>query len=162
LRQLMSHRSGLVRESPVGHYFDPTAPSLADTVASLNRTSLVYEPETRTKYSNAAIATVGYVVEKLRGEPFEQAVRKAVLEPSGFALTPELKQDLAQAVMWTYDGRVFDAPTFPIGTSPAGNLYSTSADLGRFLTVLFAGGNGPNGQVVKPETLKSMFQAQFA
>src|SRR5207302_5125243 len=40
LRQLMTHRSGLVRESPVGNYFDPTSPSLAQTVASLNRTQL--------------------------------------------------------------------------------------------------------------------------
>src|SRR5262249_47016691 len=42
LRQLMAHRSGLVREPPVGHYFDPTNPTLADTVRSLNRTTLVY------------------------------------------------------------------------------------------------------------------------
>src|SRR6266481_9974219 len=28
LRQLMSHRSGLVREPPVGNYFDPTGPTL--------------------------------------------------------------------------------------------------------------------------------------
>ena len=26
LRQLMSHRSGLVREPPLGHYFDPSTP----------------------------------------------------------------------------------------------------------------------------------------
>ena len=58
LRQLMSHRSGLVRESPVGHYFDPDEPTLAATVASLNQTKLVYKPETRTKYSNAAVAVV--------------------------------------------------------------------------------------------------------
>ena len=32
LRMLMSHRSGLVRESPVGNYFDPDEPSLASTV----------------------------------------------------------------------------------------------------------------------------------
>ncbi|MCP4170677.1 MAG: beta-lactamase family protein [Fuerstiella sp.] len=53
LRQMMSHQSGLVRESPVGHYFDPDEPSLAVTVRSLNDTSLVYKPMTRTKYSNA-------------------------------------------------------------------------------------------------------------
>src|SRR5262249_20666249 len=35
LRQLMSHRAGLVRETPVGSYFDPTAPSLANTITSL-------------------------------------------------------------------------------------------------------------------------------
>ncbi len=32
LRELMSHRSGLVREPPVGHYFDPSEPSLGATV----------------------------------------------------------------------------------------------------------------------------------
>ena len=49
LRQMMSHRSGLVRESPVGNYFDPDEPSLSDTVASLNQTSLVYQAGTKTK-----------------------------------------------------------------------------------------------------------------
>src|SRR5262245_51509756 len=38
LRQLLSHRSGLVRECPVGNYFDMTSPSLADMVKSLNQT----------------------------------------------------------------------------------------------------------------------------
>src|SRR3712207_103999 len=51
LRQLMSHRAGLVREPPVGHYFDNTSPTLAATVASLNDTRLVYQPKARTKYS---------------------------------------------------------------------------------------------------------------
>ncbi len=46
LRQLVAHRAGLVREPPVGHYFDPTEPSLAESVASLNRTTLVYRPGT--------------------------------------------------------------------------------------------------------------------
>src|SRR5216683_2352470 len=49
LRELMSHRSGLVREPPVGHYFDPNEPSAAATVNSLNSTTLVYAPGTHTK-----------------------------------------------------------------------------------------------------------------
>src|SRR5215207_7639478 len=36
LRQLMSHRAGLVREPPAGHYFDSTTPPLEQTVRSLN------------------------------------------------------------------------------------------------------------------------------
>ena len=41
LRELMSHRSGLLREPPVGNYFETTEPSLAATVKSLNETELV-------------------------------------------------------------------------------------------------------------------------
>src|SRR4051812_3996352 len=34
LRELMSHRAGLVREPPEGHYFDSTTPPLDETVRS--------------------------------------------------------------------------------------------------------------------------------
>jgi CubicO group peptidase (beta-lactamase class C family)/D-alanyl-D-alanine dipeptidase len=167
LRQLMAHRSGLVREPPVGHYFDPTNPSLAKTVESLNKTELVYEPEKKIKYSNAAIATVGYALEKTQGEPFAKYLQKRVLDPLGlkrssFEQDPVLMKDLAAATMWTYHGREFDAPTFPLGMAPAGCMYSTVTDQARFLRVLFAGGSGPGGQVLKPETLEQMWTPQFA
>lgn len=60
----MSHRSGLVRESPIGNYFDPSEPSLEKTVLSLNNTEIIYAPQTKTKYSNAAVATVGYAIQQ--------------------------------------------------------------------------------------------------
>ena len=85
LRQLMSHRSGLVREPPVGHYFDPAPPSLDAVVRSLASTTLVFEPGTRTKYSNAGIAVVGAVIEKVGKEPFAAAIDRALLRPLGMS-----------------------------------------------------------------------------
>lgn len=167
LRQLMAHRSGLVREPPVGNYFDPTNPTLAETVRSLNRTTLVYPPESRIKYSNAGIAVVGYVLEVTQKERFPAYLQRKVLAPMGlsrssFEATPELMRDLAAAYMWTYEGRQFEAPTFPLGMAPAGSLCATVLDLGRFLTVLFNGGRGPGGQVVRAETVRQMWTPQFA
>jgi len=167
LRQLMSHRSGLVREPPVGNYFETTEPSLARTIASLNQTALVYAPESRTKYSNAAIATVGYALERTQGEPFAKYLKRAVLDPldlerSSFEPTPEITNDLAKAYMWTIDGRVFDAPTFELGMSPAGSMYTTVTDMGRFMSALLAGGRGAKGQVLKPSTIEQMWTPQFA
>jgi CubicO group peptidase (beta-lactamase class C family)/D-alanyl-D-alanine dipeptidase len=166
LRELMSHRSGLVREPPIGHYFDSTAPTLEATVASLNGTTLVYPPGTHTKYSNAAIAVAGYVLEKQSGQPFTTYVREAVLKPLGmsassFTPTPEVLAKLAHASVWTYDGRVFDAPTFQLGVAPAGCMYSSVLDLSKFVSMLFAGGRGSGGAVLKPETLQTMWQPQF-
>jgi serine beta-lactamase-like protein LACTB len=166
LRHLMAHRSGLVREPPIGHYFDPTVPSLAATVGSLNRTTLVLSPGAKIKYSNAAIATVGYVLERTQKQPFADYLQKSVLEPLGmkhsaFVPTPDLTKDLARALMWTYHGREFPAPTFELGMAPAGSMYTTVTDLGRFVSVLFAGGRVPNGPFVKPETLEQMFVPQF-
>lgn len=167
LRQLMSHRSGLLREPPVGNYFDPSQLSLAAMVHSLNETTLVYAPETHTKYSNAGVAVVGYVLEKHSGEAFARYLTRAVLQPMGLrdsAFEPErnLVAHLAKAYMWSYDGKLFPAPTFQLGMAPAGCMYSTVVDLGKFLGVLFNGGRSAQGQVLKSETLEKMWTPQFA
>jgi CubicO group peptidase (beta-lactamase class C family)/D-alanyl-D-alanine dipeptidase len=166
LRQMMSHQSGLVRESPVGHYFDPDEPTLEDTVASLNRTSLVYKPQTKTKYSNAAIAVVGAVLEKQLDVSHPEQVQQSILDPlsmdgSSFVVTPDVKPQLATGWMRTYDGRRFEAPTFLLGTGPAGNLYSSVLDLSKFLSCLFddgrlPGGRTPDGRILSPESLALM------
>lgn len=161
LRQMMTHRSGLVRESPVGHYFDPEEPSLTETVASLNQTELVYKPDTKTKYSNAAIAVVGSVLEKQLKVSHPQRVSQSIFNPLGmnnssFVVTPEVRPKLATGWMWTYDDRRFEAPTFLLGTGPAGNLYSSVIDLSKFLSCLFNNGRAEGGRILKPETLAEM------
>jgi D-alanyl-D-alanine dipeptidase/CubicO group peptidase (beta-lactamase class C family) len=163
LRQLMSHRSGLVREPPVGNYFETTEPTLAQTVASLNRTSLVYAPESTIKYSNAAIAVVGYVLERTQRQPFAAYLNRAVLRPMGlehaaFEPEPRLVRHLAKSVMWNQHGEVFPAPTFELGMAPAGSMYASMPDLGRFMMVLFNRG----APMLKPETLEQMWTPQFA
>lgn len=166
LRQLMTHRSGLVREPPIGNYFDPDGPSLAKSVESLNKTTLVYPPESRLKYSNAAIGTVGLVIEETQNQPFVRYLQRTLLAPLGmkkssFEPDPEIIRDLAKAVMWTYHGREFPAPTFELGMPPAGSMYTTVLDLSKFMEMVFAGGKTPNGALVKPESLEMMFTPQF-
>ncbi len=167
LRMLMSHRSGLIREPPVGNYFDPSEAGLAKTVASLNGIGLIYPPESRIKYSNAAIGVVGYTLEKTQKEQFEKYVQRKVIDELGmksssFLPTPDVKKRLADAVMWTYHGREFPAPTFELGESPAGCMYSTVLDLAKFQSCLFADGKVNGKPFLKPETLAEMFKPQFA
>src|SRR6266446_294064 len=167
LRELMSHRSGLLREPPVGNYFDPDGPTLEATVRSINSTELVYPPGSHTKYSNAGIAVVGYTLQQLNHRLFPEYLKQAVLAPLGmkesaFAPETQLIRNLAKADMWSYDGLTFPAPTFELGLAPAGCMYSTVTDLGQFLSVIFDGGRGAKGQVIKPETLAQMWTPQFA
>ena len=161
LRQLMSHQSGLVRESPVGHYFDPDEPTLEATIASLNQTALVYKPFTKTKYSNAAVSVAGAVLESKLEFVHPQRVQQTILDPlkmrhSGFVISPTMEPDLVTGWMRTYDDRRFQAPTFLLGTGPAGNLYSSMIDLSQFLICLFDDARTPTGQILKPESLQTM------
>jgi CubicO group peptidase (beta-lactamase class C family)/D-alanyl-D-alanine dipeptidase len=166
LRELLAHRSGLVREPPVGNYFDPASPTLEATALSLDSTTLVYAPGSRTKYSNAAVTLAGYIVERVTGEPFADHMRRAVLEPLGmrnssFDPSPDLRRRRARGTMWTTDGRTFPAPTFRLGLVPAAELTATMLDLGRFLSALFAGGRGERGRIVAESTLTAMWGVQF-
>ena len=183
LRQLMSHRAGLIREPPEGNYFDDSGTDLAATIASLSGTPRIYPPETRVKYSNAGIAVVGYTLEVTQGEPFANYVKRAVLTPIGmtnsaFTPEPDIVDDLADAYMWGIDRPDYDAPTFELGMAPAGSMYSTVLDLARFIEVMFrhgelegpaedavATGDDPSGaatRLLAPETLEAMWQPQFA
>ena len=166
LRELMSHRAGLLREPPVGHYFDASNPSLQATVTSLNDTALVFTPGTHTKYSNAGIAAVGYALQTIAGEPFAAYLKKTILQPLGmnesaFTLEPQFASHLAEGRMWSYDGLNFPAPTFPLGESPAGAMYTSVSDLGRFLCMIFGSGSSGATRILQPASLHAMQSPQF-
>lgn len=57
--------------------------------------------------------------------------------------------------------REIASPHFELGTIPAGNLYTTAEDLGRFLSFLFARGRAGERQLLKPEMLAEMFTVQL-
>ncbi|MBI4502148.1 MAG: beta-lactamase family protein, partial [Gemmatimonadetes bacterium] len=161
LRELLSHRSGLVREPPVGSYFDSSRVAVSDAVESLNQTAVVLAPGSRVKYSDAGIAVAGRVIEQLRGQPFAVAAQGAVLDlmelgHSTFSPDLSLDRSLAQGFLWTYDGRAMPAPKVVLGVPPASGLYSTATDLAGFMSVLLQGGQG-RGRLLKPETVAQMW-----
>jgi len=140
LRLLMSHSSGLVREPPVGNYFATNEPTLEATVKSLNTTTLVYAPGSKVQYSNAGIAVVGRVLEKVSEQPFAEGLKENILQPLGMtksAFTPDASviRNLPEAYMWSYQGDRTVAPTFELGMSPAGSMYSSMSELALFMTL---------------------------
>jgi CubicO group peptidase (beta-lactamase class C family) len=171
LRQLMCHRSGVIREAPVGSYFDPTEPGARATVRSLAGSVLVHPPGTVTKYSNSGVTVVGRAVEETAGMPFERYQAAHVLGPLGMThsawrLDASVKSRLAKgylAVAREGGGfREIEAPQFEFGILPAGNLYSTVGDLARFISCLFAEARTSGGPILRPETLREMWTVQLS
>jgi CubicO group peptidase (beta-lactamase class C family)/D-alanyl-D-alanine dipeptidase len=166
LRELMAHRAGLVREPPIGNYFDNSAPALQQTVRSLNQTTLVYAPGTTTKYSNAGVAVAGYILQTLNHQPYAEYLRRSVLLPLGmgessFGPDPRMASRLADGTMWSYDGLRFAAPTFQLGEGPCGSLYTNATDLGKFLSFLLAGGKSGGRQILQANTLEAMWKPAY-
>jgi len=158
LRSLMTHVAGLVREPPTGNYFDATSPTLQATVMSLNGTTLLWEPGSRTKYSNAGLAVVGRVLEAVYDTSYEDVLKSLVFEPAGMRTAvvgrPAAGQnDIAMGIMQRPDGTIWPAPTFDLGMSPAGDLHASIRDMASFMVSLLAG----DGRVARPETIASMW-----
>lgn len=161
LRQLLSHRSGLVREPPAGSLYDSSSPTLAATVESLNASELLYAPQTHLKYSDAGIAVAALLTEKIGGCAFADCIQHNILARIGMDSSSFAPGLVSKGAMWTYDERALPAPLFPLGIAPAASLRTTVADLATFLSMLFAGGRGSNGAVLKSETLEQMWTPQF-
>ncbi len=170
LRQILCHRSGMVRESPVGGYLDGSQPGLADTVASVRSCPLLNPPNTKTRYSNIAPSVAGQILVTVAGMPYERYQQEHVLGPIGmsnswFLLKQVPPGRLSPSFMRIADGRggftTGEAPVFDLGTVPAGNLFATAEDLARFLTVLAADGRAQGRQILSPKTLAEMGTPQL-
>ena len=170
LRQLMCHRSGMVRESPIGGYLDPRQPTMAATVAGIAPCVLVHRPDTKTKYSNIGPTVTGRIVGLVAAMPFAEYQRKHVLGPLGmknssFLMDDALRKHYAPGNMQVaqQDGGFceIEAPLFELGTLSAGNLYTTAEDLAQFVKFLLAEGRSGQEQILQPETLREMFTVQL-
>ncbi|HEY5909828.1 MAG TPA: serine hydrolase domain-containing protein [Verrucomicrobiae bacterium] len=170
LRQLLCHRSGMFRESPVGGYFDDTQPGLTRMTASVPQGVLVNPPNTKTRYSNVGPSIAGRAVELVSGMTFREYQRQHILGPLAMTNSAWTVKDLrpgqlVQAYMRVADGHGGFvrrcAPVFDLGTIPAGNLFTTAGDLARFIAMLAAEGRAPGGCILKPESLTQMFTPQL-
>lgn len=171
LRQLLCHRSGLIRESPVGGYYDDQQPTIIATVRSVADCALVNPPNTQTRYSNIGATVAGYAVQSVTGTGYDFYARERLLKPLGmqdssFVLTPAVQRKLSNSYMRiaNADGtfRHEASPLFELGTIPAGNLYASAEDLARFMSCLFAEGKtAEGGQILRAATLNEMCTPQL-
>ncbi|HEY5757300.1 MAG TPA: serine hydrolase [Steroidobacter sp.] len=134
LRQLLEHRSGLVRMPPRGHHADLDSATLAETVTSLNATALVSKPGSAVKYSDAGYAVLAHVLEVVGGKPFDQLLAETVFTPRSMSQTSVRadKKSLANATMAPFDGERFAPAVFDTGVSASMGAQSNVKDLARF------------------------------
>lgn len=171
LRQLLCHRSGIVRESPVGGYFDDSEPGLQRMIESIPQTVLPTAPNEKLRYSNVGPSLAGHIVARTAGTTFPQYQRHRILGPLGMTNSAWLRRELKPARLAPSCMRVADrkggfhrirTPVFDLGTIPAGNLFTTAEDLARLLIMLASGGRAPDGApILRPESLVQMFTPQL-
>ena len=165
LRRLLTHRSGLVTESPTHGWNALDFPSREEVLAKLPETGIVIPQDSAFKYSNLAFGLLGEVVHRLTGTPYTEYIHANIIEPLGltstvFDLTDELRPHFFTGYNPTpHQDRPERAPYAHLkGISAAGQLHSTVSDLAKWVSFQFRGG----AQVLRAETLLEIQQPQYS
>ncbi|WP_069884143.1 serine hydrolase domain-containing protein [Streptomyces luteocolor] len=153
--ELLAHTGGLAAETP-GEWWERTAgstrPELADV---LGEQPFKHPVGRRFHYSNPGYTLLGSLVEALRGAPWEEVLRREILEPLGLSRTsaqPEAPHAGGWAVHPWADVMMPEAVEDLGLMAPAGQLWSTTADLARFAWFLAKG----DDRVLGAESVREM------
>lgn len=154
LRRMASQLSGLPRRLRSTNLLWS-----GDTQAALNLLQddvLVADPGTKCHYSNVAFSLLANILaQKVAGSDFESWVSENILErlsmeDTGFNLTPAIRRQMAVGVY--SNGQ--PAPLYNLGWyRPAGQMYSTAADMAKLMMALL-GAYG--GTLLRQDTLNTM------
>ncbi|MFD0416518.1 serine hydrolase domain-containing protein [Streptomyces sp. NPDC127108] len=142
IAELLAHTGGLGAETP-GVWWERSSASLRPELSDvLGDEPFKHPVGRRHHYSNPGYTLLGSLVEALRGEPWEDVLRREVLEPLGLTRTSGHPQ-APHAGGWAvhpWADVMLPEPTEDLGLmAPAGQLWSTTADLARFGVFLMQG-----------------------
>jgi CubicO group peptidase (beta-lactamase class C family) len=123
------------------------------------------QPGTKWVYSNHGFAALGQVVEDVSGRDLRDYLREHVFGPLGMRHTDLVRSQLIRGRLATgyvlRGSGLVPAPDREVPTPGSGGLYSTTADLARFVSCLLQDGSAPPAQILERSTVAQMFSPQY-
>lgn len=163
IRHLLTHTSGLPREADFPYWTDRKFPTRDEMIEALHEQESIFEPATRYKYSNLALALAGEIVAAVSGVPYPDYVQRNILDPLGMTSTYVRTEDIDAERLATGYGILLPDGTQPRaqetdskGLTPAANMSSTVEDLARYISLQFREGPAEGAQILKGSTLREM------
>lgn len=133
LRHLLSHTSGLVRETPD---LQLKVQSVSDAVRAAYPTPLAFAPGEKWQYSNLGYFALAEVITQASGVPWPRYLQERIFGPLGMTATrttsvEELVLHRAAGYQWMDRNQYQNAPVIP-GVRPSGAFLSSVIDLARW------------------------------
>jgi CubicO group peptidase (beta-lactamase class C family) len=155
LADFLSHGSGLQREPPGRVWETLQFPDREQLAANAGAADRLYPPDSWFHYSNLGFALLGELVAQVSGTSWESYLEERILEPLEMRRTSPLPgPNAAQGYsVRPYSDELVEEPAPDIlGIAPAGQLWSTAADLCRWTGALA----GCRPDVLAPNLLEQM------
>lgn len=171
VRNILSHTSGVPFSSSIERPTLDVYP-LAVRVESYAVEPLLFEPGSDSSYSNAGINIGARIIEVVSGMKYEDFLQQRIFNPLGMKDTTfwpneaQIKR-LAKSYMPNEEGTDLVETSitqlrYPLNDQlhrfemPAGGLFSTASDLGRFCRMLLNGGEWEGRRYVSAAAIKEM------
>ena len=164
IRDLLTHTGGL-GDAQLGS----RAP-LAERVVAYARAPMRSAPGSRFDYSNSGFNTLGRIIEVVSGKSYASFLRQRLLSPLGMSDTtfwPSQRRvakayrpgggGLAETSIYARPGEISDTSRPAL---PAGGLFSTAADVGRFYQMILGGGSIGSRKFLSRESVRRMITIQ--
>jgi D-alanyl-D-alanine carboxypeptidase len=152
--QILAHRSGIHNLEPDGSW--GKQPRTKDeVVARIAQGQPDFEPDSRHLYSNAGYVLLGYIVEKVGGKPYPEALKERITSKIGLKDTylgvGNTDPGKNEALSYRYIGGWKEAVELDFSIpGGAGSILSTPADMTKFIQALF------DRKLVSQNSLKQM------
>lgn len=171
VRTLLTHSSGLPRESDYPYWTGPDFPfpDHEQIKAKLSSQETLYPASTYFQYSNLGLTLLGEIVAEISGVSFEKYISDNILTPLRLADTrTELPETMWRGKLSTgysalkRDGSRDMLPLFQAnGIAPAAGFSSTVEDLARFASWQFRLLEKGGEEILKASTLREMHRVHW-
>jgi CubicO group peptidase (beta-lactamase class C family) len=157
IAHILAHRSGIhdfVKE-PDFRAWSLSPRTKDETLAFIARGKPDFEPGEKRSYSNAAYVLLGYVVEKLDGKPYQEALKKRITGKLGlkdtYAGTGKTDVSKKESFSYSYAGDWKQHEEMDLSIAGGANaIISTPSDLVKFASALF------DGKLISQENVDQM------
>lgn len=152
--QMLAHRSGIHNIEADG-VWGKQPRSQAEVVARIAQGRPDFEPDAKHLYSNAGYNLLGFIVERVGGKPYQEALQERITARIGlkdtYLGTGNTDPGRNEALSYRYAGGWMEAAEVDFSvTGGAGSILSTPSDMAKFIQALF------DLKVVSRESLKQM------
>jgi len=161
INNMLSHSSGIFNYTNAPDFEKrlQQKSSSSDMVQQIEGYESVFEPGTKSDYSNSNYLLLGYIIETITKKPYTESVTNMVIKKAGLTETSfynTIEKDENEARSYLMAGKIFEKldEWDQSASYSAGGLQSTPADMNRFITALFA------GKIISPESIASMVTLQ--
>ncbi len=138
---ILAHRSG-IPDLTVDGSWGMQSRTHEEVLTAIAKGQPNFEPDSQHRYSNTGYVLLGYIVEKVDGKPYQEALKQRITSKIGLNNTymgvGNTNPDNNESLSYRYLGAWKDAPeinfSIPAG---AGAIVSTPTDMARFIQALF-------------------------